>query len=94
MAIDKRKVEHGLEAKGFVRTNRHHFFFTYYSLDGKKSPNFTKTSHTPSAKVLGDALINLMARQCKLSTAEFRDLIECPMSRVRYESILKEKDLL
>jgi hypothetical protein len=32
-----------------------------------------------------------MAKQCKLSNKQFRDLIECPLSRAEFEKILVEK---
>jgi hypothetical protein len=45
MPLDRRVVEGALKAKGFVRHEGDHAFFIYYSLDGKKTPVRTKTSH-------------------------------------------------
>lgn len=91
MAIDKKKVESALLSKGFELSKRDHRYFTYHSLDGKKSRDNTKTSHSPKEKSLGAARVGQMAKQCGLNAAEFADLIECPMDRDAYERLLKER---
>jgi len=94
VAIDKKKVESALLSKGFELSNRDHHYFTYHSLDGKKSLSKTKTSHSPKEKSLGAARVGQMAKQCGLNAAEFADLIECPMDRDAYERLLKERRLV
>ena len=92
MPRDKRKVEEGLEKKGFVRKESDHHRFIYYTLQGKKSPIQTKTSHTPKMKEIGDNLLGLMAGQCALTKSDFFNLLDCPLSRKNYEAILKRNE--
>ena len=91
MTIDKKKVESALLSKGFELSSRGHRYFTYHSLDGKKSRINTKTSHSAKEKSLGAARVGQMAKQCGLSAAEFAELIGCPMDRDAYERLLKER---
>lgn len=94
MAIDKRKVESGLRAKGFRNSDKDHRYFTYWSLDGKKTQNKTKTSHSPKEKSLDRARIGQMAKQCGLTTEDFIKLIECPMNQSTYEHLLRGEGLV
>jgi len=94
MPFKQRDVESSLLAKGFKKVDGDHSFFTYYSLDDKKSRVWTKTSHGTGHKDLSDGLISNMAKQCKLNNSQFRDLIRCPLSRAEYEAILAEKGLV
>jgi len=47
-----------------------------------------------NTKDLGDSLIAQMSRQIGLSKGKFLDLVDCPLSREQYDSILKEKELI
>ncbi len=87
----KRKVEASLQKKGFEKADRDHSFFVYYTKDGKKTAVFTKTSFTPKVKDISDSLLAQMAKQCKLTKDQFCQLIDCPLSRDSYETILKTK---
>lgn len=69
MPRDRRDVERGLLAKGFVQTGGDHHFFTYHTLGDLKTPVFTKTSH--GAREIDDGLLGRMARQCRLTRREF-----------------------
>lgn len=90
--LKQRKVESSLEKKGFKKRGTHHLFFTYHRLlDGKKTSVFTKLSQ--SGRELGPPLIRLMARQCRLKTKDFLELIECPLERKEYEVKLEEQGL-
>ena len=40
---------------------------------------------------VGKGLFNVMAKQLKLSKQQFRDLIDCPLTRRDYEEILMKK---
>lgn len=81
------EVEKSLEAKGFQRAKGgDHNYFHYYSKAGKKTAVFTKTSH--GARELDDSLLGRMARQCKLTRADFDRLIDCPLDRDGYETKL------
>lgn len=76
-------VEKSLLIKGFRSREGDHNYFNYYSKAGKKTAVFTKTSH--GAREIDDSLLGCMARQCKLSRADFDRLIECPLDRNSYE---------
>ena len=84
-------VERALEAKGFCRRESHHSYFIYYTEGGMKTPVRTKTSHGKSGADIPDWLFSRMAKQCKLRTAEFRDLVDCPLSQADYEALLTGK---
>ena len=86
MQRKQRDVESGLRNKGFIDREGDHTYFIYWSIAGKKSAVFTKTSH--GARELNDNLLALMAQQCKLSKREFINLIDCPLSREEYEAKL------
>ncbi len=87
MPREQKDVEAGLEQKGFLRDERHHHYFIYETMAGKKTAVRTRTSHG-SHKTLGDPLLAQMAKQCRLRKKEFLALIDCPMDRENYESLL------
>ena len=51
MPKDRKVVEAGLLKKGFRQREGDHHFFIYWSLSGKKSVAFTKTSHSHRVSV-------------------------------------------
>ena len=79
-------VEKGIKAKGFKPASGDHNYFLYVTMEGKKTAVFTKTSH--GAKEIGDNLLAKMARQVRLSRSEFDLLVDCPLDRGTYESML------
>jgi hypothetical protein len=91
---DKLKVEKALRSKGFRTDDTHHRCFIYWTQDGKKTMIRTKTSHGSAPKALGDPLLGKMAGQCVLNKPEFLELVDCPMDRAAYESILSDKGVL
>lgn len=94
MVFKKNDVDAALTKKGFVLRQSDHSFFTYVTKDGKKSIVRTKTSHGNSGKDIDDGLIRRMATQCKLTNGQFKDLINCPLSRDEYEEILVETEII
>ena len=85
---DRRDVETSLERKGFERDERHHHYFVYRTCAGKKTAIRTRTSHGSRSKVLGDALLAQMAKQCgNLRKADFLNLVDCPLSRESFENL-------
>ena len=92
MPKDKRKVEEALLKKGFEDKEGDHHFFIYHTLQGKKSSIRTKTSHTPKMKEISDGILAQMAKQCRLNKQDFMNLIDCPLSREKYEARLIEKE--
>ncbi|MCK5841557.1 MAG: type II toxin-antitoxin system HicA family toxin [Candidatus Sabulitectum sp.] len=94
MTKPKLVVEKALRKKGFLEDSGDHHRFTYRTLSGKTSIIRTHTSHSKAKKEISIQLISRMARQVKLSRAEFLDLIDCHLSQEGYEDILRDKTLL
>ena len=85
----RRKVENALVRKGFGREERHHSFFHYYTEGGQRTRVWTKTSHGRTGADIDKGLFKRMAHQCKLTADEFRNLVDCQMSRPDYEQHLR-----
>jgi DNA-binding transcriptional regulator YiaG len=54
---------------------------------------YTKISHG-SGKDLDNHLIRQMSSQCKLTKEQFANLVNCPMSKDEYLSIIKDNGAL
>lgn len=91
MPRQKDKVESALQSKGFEQSERDHHYFIYYTIDGKKTTAKTKTSHTKKMKDIPDNLLGQMAKQCHITKKQFLDLVDCPLSREKYEKILQDQ---
>ena len=91
MQLEKRLIEAALSRKGFEANEGDHHYFVYHSSNGIKTAVRTKTSHGSGAKSIGDGLIKLMARQCKISKDEFVSLVQCSLSREQYEALLLDR---
>lgn len=94
MPRSKREVDRGLLGKGFRPKEGDHSYFVYWTESGKKTVVMTKTSHGNSGQQIGDPLLALMARQTRLSSAQFLALIDCSLDRSTYEALLIEKGLI
>ena len=86
VSVKTNDVLHGLEKKGFIRSEGDHSHLVLY-LNGKRTMIRTKVSHGNSE--IGDHLIGLMSCQLKLDKKKFMDLIYCPLTLDAY---LKELD--
>jgi hypothetical protein len=93
MPRDRKEIETALLNKGFRNREGDHHYYVYYTTAGLKSHVFTKTSHTPKMKVIGDELLSMMSRQCRLTKKQFLELVDCPLTRPAYERILAEQQL-
>ena len=91
MPRPRRAVMVALARKGFSSSEGDHTYFIYHTLDGRKTLAKTKVSH--SGKDIADAILGMMARQCKVTLPQFRDLVDCPLPREAYEDILKTQGL-
>lgn len=92
MAVRPRKeVEAALKRKGFRQDEGDHHWFVYWTADGLKTAVRTKTSHG-TTKDLGDGLISQMARQLKLSKADFLQLVDCTLNQEAYEQSLSQSN--
>ena len=95
MAMNKRQVENSLLSKGFEKKEgAKHKHFVYVTTDGKKTIVKTLMSRSRRPPDLSFGLLSIMANQCKLSKAEFEELVGCPLSRAAYEERLAEQSLL
>lgn len=88
MPLERREVEAALQTKGFKIASGDHSFFTYHTRSGQKTSVWTKTSHGSGYKTLTDKLVGAMARQCSLTSGQFKNLVACPLSRSEMEKIL------
>jgi len=88
---DRYKVARALCTKGFIDTGKDHYRFIYYTLSRIKTAVHTKISRGTSHKSISKGVLDLMAKQCRLTNAEFRELLDCPLSREGYEDLLKSR---
>ena len=91
MPKPRRAVMAALERKGFAVSEGDHTYYIYHTADGRKTLAKTKVSH--SGKDIADPILGMMARQCKLTAPQFRNLMDCPLSREAYETILRNQGL-
>ena len=91
MIFKVRDIERALPSNGFERAVRGHIYFMF-QYKGKDCGVSTHVSH--GSKEVGDSLIGQMAKQLRLSKANFVDLVECPMGHDEYVAELKRQALL
>ena len=91
MPRPRKLVMSALERKGFAASEGDHTYYIYFTADGRKTLAKTKVSH--SGKDIADKTLSMMARQCRLTAPQFRDLVDCPLSREAYEGILRTQGL-
>jgi hypothetical protein len=90
-SLKRDDVESSLSKKGFVKEpGKDHRYFRLLH-EGKETGIYTKTSHGTGYKVLGDGLVSSMAKQLKLQTKEFVELVDCSLSHADYLALLSKK---
>ena len=87
-----RSVEAALKKKGFVKVPGDHNFFILYNEKNEKTCVFTKTSH--NGQDINDSLASRMQKQTHLNKQQFKDLIECPLTKEEYYKILREQGII
>lgn len=93
--MERAHVASALLKKGFVEdeTRDHRYF--HHQINGQRTGVRTKLSRGSQYKRLGPQLLAKIKKQPKLeSSREFRDLVNCPMSKERYIEVLKSKEIL
>lgn len=82
MPLERREIDQSLRAKGFrlEQSRRDHDFY-FFEYGGMSRAIFTRMSRGSSHRTISERLIGKMARQLKMTRAQFDDLIECPFSR-------------
>ena len=83
-----REVLASLGRKGFQTKMGSHIFLVLW-VNGKKTSIRTMVSH--GSREVGDWEISKMAKQTKLKTPQFVNLVTCPMSPEQYLEHLKER---
>lgn len=86
-----RDIRSGLKAKGFTEDKqRRHIILVYEDLKGRTTTAWTLLSH--STDEISDGLVGRMARQIGLNRKDFLRLIDCPMSRREFDSVITKRD--
>ena len=91
MTLKRDDVEAALLRKGFQQNNTDHAYFHFFDDGGKKTPINTKTSFGTKYKDLGPPLVANMAKQCGLTKPEFEQFVECTLSHIEYEKLLRTR---
>ena len=90
----KKDLASALLKKGFEEEERkHHTYYHYVTLNGARIGVRTYLSRGSKPKQLPRNLESEIAKQCYLSKAELRQLVECTIDQGAYENILEGKDL-
>ena len=93
MSLEQDDVVSALETKGFkFQGDRSHDYYWLY-VDGIKQQINTHISHGSRHKTLGDDLVWSMAMQLKITTKQFRELVQCTLSEDAYISLLRSRQI-
>jgi hypothetical protein len=68
------------------KSRDHDVYFFVYA--GKRQPIGTKLSRGTNYKTIGDPLLSQIRRQLKLSSQQFGDFVDCPLTGEQYAEIL------
>jgi len=91
--IDRKLIESSLKKKGFVREDGDHRYF-HHEVDGRRTGVSTFTSHGSGYKTYGITLLKRMRLQLRLDNMlQTTRLLECPMDREEYNTVLREKGI-
>ncbi len=91
MVLSRGTVVSSLKRTGFEeKRSGRHIAYVYRRLDGTLTNIRTFVSHGARGKDLGAPLLDKMARQCNLSSGEFKKFIYCSLDQVRYEEKVRE----
>ena len=83
-----RVIDSALRKKGFARSVEFdHVVYRMFNPQGELVSR-TKMSHGVMGISIGPPLISLMARQLRLTKAQFLDFIDCTISETDYRTIL------
>ena len=86
-SLKKDMLVRNLTKKGFAQDNGDHLYLTYVTIEGKKTAIRTKVSHGSKSDIT-TSLVSAMARQCQLTTQQFKEFAECKLTQQQYEQIL------
>ena len=94
MPLKRLDVMAALERKGFSRREGDHAYFIYQTERGTRTDVRTKTSHGRSGVDISDSLLSRMARQCHMSNSQFRNFVDCSLTRRGYEFVLVDANII
>jgi predicted RNA binding protein YcfA (HicA-like mRNA interferase family) len=85
-----KEINSALRQKGFY-AEKEGDHVRYYHLDssGEETGIKTKISHGALGKTVSSKLISLMAKQLRLSKAQFLELIDCTLDEESYRVMLQ-----
>lgn len=90
-ALDRSEIEAALPRKGFQEIpDRDHKVYKLV-VDNKYTGIYTKTSRGSNYKTLSSDLVGRIARQLRLTTKEFKSLVDCPLSEADYLRLLRTR---
>ena len=93
--IDRNKAEKNLGKKGFRREEDRDHVYYYMEYKGTETGIKTFFSHSKQFRDLHGDIVTKMRRQLRLdSTAQIKNLLECPMSQDDYVDLLIRKGLI
>ena len=87
---DRDKIVNALKRKGFKEESRDHIYLFYHHQD-KKTSIYTKISRGSQFKTYDINLLSKMKNQLHITLIELNQLIDCSLTGVDYQRILKEK---
>lgn len=82
------EIETALKAKGFVKEKRDHYYF-FFHYKGRKTSIHTRFSH--NERVADSWLQGQMARQMRLSKADFLAFVACTISATDYAAMMLQR---
>ncbi len=97
MTRSRKDIEKSLKKKGFKlrsktktksRNNSAHRYYDLW-INGQNTGISTHVSRGSKYKELHPSLLSQMAKQVKLKSGQFQQLIDCPMDIDEYQEILK-----
>lgn len=89
MTRERSAIAKALGDKGFGPKDGDHEFYILWDDKDRKTRIHTKLSRGSGHKEIGDDLLAKMAKQCRLTKAQFLELIDCTMSGSQYLANVK-----
>lgn len=86
--LKRNTIIRNLTKKGFEPREGDHLYLYYVRADGLRTAIRTKVSHGSRGGDINSSIVSAMARQCRLTTTQFKQFAECKLDRQQYEQIL------
>ncbi len=87
-------IDRALRKKGFLcESDGKHIRYFFLLLDGNKSEVCTLMSHGMMGSTIDTNLLSRMARQLRLTKAQFLELIDCTLAAEGYREVLEKQGL-